>query len=107
MLFTDPMNSSHRIGYFYSPQPTIKKDIDYIWIKLQRPDFLMIPEPRHTDLNFTDFIMLLGVVQGILLTITGLFRQSRKEKFKALLFFSISCIITEIFLNRTSHAYVY
>lgn len=65
----------------------------------------MIPEPGHTDLNFTDFIILLGVVQGILLTITGLFRQSRKEKFKALLFFSITCTITEIFLNRTGYMY--
>jgi len=65
----------------------------------------MIPEPGHTELNFTDFIILLGVVQGFLLTIAGLFRPSRKEKFKALLFFSITCIIAEIFLNRTGYMY--
>lgn len=65
----------------------------------------MIPEPGHTELNFTDFIILLGVVQGILLTITGLVRPSRKEKFKAFLFFSITCIIAEIFLNRTGYMY--
>jgi AraC-like DNA-binding protein len=65
----------------------------------------MIPEPGHTELNFIDFIILLGVVQGILLTIAGLFRKSRKEKFKALLFFFLTCIIAEIFLNRTGYMY--
>lgn len=65
----------------------------------------MIPEPGHTDLNFTDFVILLGVVQGILLTVTGLFRKSRKEKFKGLLFLSMTCIIAEIFLNRTGYMY--
>lgn len=65
----------------------------------------MIPEPGHTDLNFVDFIILLGVVQGILLSLTGLFRNSHKEKFKSALFFSITCIIAEIFLNRTGYMY--
>jgi AraC-like DNA-binding protein len=65
----------------------------------------MIPEPGHTELNFVDFIILLGVVQGILLTITCLFRKKREEKFKAALFFSITCIIAEIFLNRTGYMY--
>jgi AraC-like DNA-binding protein len=65
----------------------------------------MIPEPGHTDLNFVDFVILLGVVQGILLTVTGLFRQGRKEKFKAVLFFLLTGIITEIFLNRTGYMY--
>lgn len=65
----------------------------------------MIPEPGHTDLNFPNFIILLGVVQGILLTITGLAQARRKSRLKALLFFSITCIITEIFLNRTGYMY--
>lgn len=65
----------------------------------------MIPEPGHTELNFTDFIILLGVVQGILLAVTGLFRRGRKEKFKAVLFFFLTCIIAEIFLNRTGYMY--
>jgi len=65
----------------------------------------MIPEPGHTELNFTDLIILLGVVQGILLSVTGLFRQGRKEKCKALLYFFITCTITEIFLNRTGYMY--
>jgi AraC-like DNA-binding protein len=65
----------------------------------------MIPEPGNTNLNFVDFVILLGVVQGILLAVTGLFRQSLKEKFKSLLFFAITCIIAEIFLNRTGYMY--
>jgi len=65
----------------------------------------MIPEPGYTNLNFTDLILLLGVVQGVLLTLTGLFRKNLKEKFKAMLFFSLTCIITEIFLNRTGYMY--
>ena len=65
----------------------------------------MIPEPGNTDLNFVDFVILLGVVQGIMLCITSLFRKGRKEKFKAALFFLLTCIILEIFLNRTGYMY--
>lgn len=65
----------------------------------------MIPEPGNTDLNFVDFVILLGVVQGIMLFITSLFRKGRKEKFKAALFFLLTCIILEIFLNRTGYMY--
>lgn len=65
----------------------------------------MIPEPGYSELNFTDFIILLGVVQGIMLTITSLFRKGRKEKFKAAMFFFLTCIIAEIFLNRTGYMY--
>jgi AraC-like DNA-binding protein len=65
----------------------------------------MIPEPGHTELNFTDFIILLGVVQGIMLTIASIFRKGRKEKFKAAMFFFLTCIIAEIFLNRTGYMY--
>jgi AraC-like DNA-binding protein len=65
----------------------------------------MIPEPGHTELNFTDFIILLGVVQGIMLTVTSLFRKGRKEKFKAAMSFFLTCIIAEIFLNRTGYMY--
>jgi len=65
----------------------------------------MIPEPGNTDLNFVDFVILLGVVQGIMLFITSLFRKGRKEKFKAAMFFFLTSIITEIFLNRTGYMY--
>ncbi len=65
----------------------------------------MIPEPGNIDLNFVDFVILLGVVQGIMLFITSLFRKGRKEKFKAALFFLLTCIILEIFLNRTGYMY--
>lgn len=65
----------------------------------------MIPEPGHTDLNFVDFVILLGVVQGIMLFITSIFRKGRKEKFKAALFFLLTGIILEIFLNRTGYMY--
>lgn len=65
----------------------------------------MIPEPGHTNLNFVDFVILLGVVQGIMLTITSLFRKGRKEKFKAAMFFFLTGIIAEIFLNRTGYMY--
>ncbi len=65
----------------------------------------MIHEPGNTDLNFVDFVILLGVVQGIMLFITSLFRKGRKEKFKAALFFILTCIILEIFLNRTGYMY--
>jgi AraC-like DNA-binding protein len=65
----------------------------------------MIPEPGHTELNFVDFVILLGVVQGIMLFITSLFKKGRREKFKATLFFLLTCIILEIFLNRTGYMY--
>lgn len=65
----------------------------------------MIPEPGNTDLNFVDFVILLGVVQGIMLFVSSLFRKGRKEKFKAVLFFLLTCIILEIFLNRTGYMY--
>jgi AraC-like DNA-binding protein len=65
----------------------------------------MIPEPGNTNLNFVDFVILLGVVQGIMLTVTSLFRKGRKEKFKAAMFFLLTCIIAEIFLNRTGYMY--
>jgi len=65
----------------------------------------MIPEPGNTDLNFVDFVILLGVVQGIMLCITSLFRKGRKEKFKAAMYFFLTCIIAEIFLNRTGYMY--
>ncbi|BBE19659.1 transcriptional regulator, AraC family [Aquipluma nitroreducens] len=65
----------------------------------------MIPEPGNTDLNLVDFVILLGVVQGIMLTITSLFRKGRKEKFKAAMFFFLTGIIAEIFMNRTGYMY--
>jgi AraC-like DNA-binding protein len=65
----------------------------------------MIPEPGQTSLNFVSFIILLGVVQGIILTIAGILKRGRKAKLKAVLFFSITCLIAEIFLNRTGYMY--
>lgn len=65
----------------------------------------MIPEPGNTILSFSSFIILLGVVQGNLLAVTGLLQSDRKSRLKGLLFFSLTCIITEIFLNRTGYMY--
>lgn len=65
----------------------------------------MIPEPGNTTLTFTSFIILLGVVQGTLLSITGLLHHDRKSKLKGFLFLGITCIVTEIFLNRTGYMY--
>jgi AraC-like DNA-binding protein len=65
----------------------------------------LIPPLGQTSLNFSSFIILLGVVQGILLTITWLFKPQFKAKLRGLLFLSITCIIAEIFLNRTGYMY--
>jgi AraC-like DNA-binding protein len=65
----------------------------------------LIPEPGNTSLSFSSFIILLGVVQGALLTATGLLHRDRKSRLKGFLFLSITLIITEIFLNRTGYMY--
>jgi AraC-like DNA-binding protein len=65
----------------------------------------LIPEPGNTSLSFSSFIILLGVVQGTLLAITGLLHRDRKSRLKGFLFLSITCIIAEIFLNRTGYMY--
>lgn len=65
----------------------------------------MIPQPGLINLNFTNFVILLGVVQGLLITISGLMQPQRKAKLKGFLFFSITCIIAEIFLNRSGYMY--
>lgn len=65
----------------------------------------MIPEPGNTNLSFSSFIILLGVVQGTLLAITGLLHLNRKSRLKGFLFLSITSIIAEIFLNRTGYMY--
>jgi AraC-like DNA-binding protein len=65
----------------------------------------LIPEPGNTSLSFSSFIILLGVVQGTLLMVTGLLRSDRSSRLKGFLFLSITCIIAEIFLNRTGYMY--
>jgi len=65
----------------------------------------LIPEPGDTILSFSSFIILLGVVQGTLLAFTGLIHRERKSRLKGFLFLSITCIIAEIFLNRTGYMY--
>ena len=65
----------------------------------------MIPEPGNTSLSFSSFIILLGVVQGTLLAMTGIFHRDRVSKLKGLLFLSMTLVITEIFLNRTGYMY--
>jgi AraC-like DNA-binding protein len=65
----------------------------------------LIPEPGNTSLSFSSFIILLGVVQGTLLAITGLMHRNRKSRLKGFLFLSMTCIIAEIFLNRTGYMY--
>jgi AraC-like DNA-binding protein len=44
-------------------------------------------------------------VQGILLTTTWLFKNQIHARLKGFLFLSITCIIAEIFLNRTGYMY--
>jgi AraC-like DNA-binding protein len=65
----------------------------------------LIPEPGQTILSFTSFILLLGVVQGLLLSVTGLLKPDRISRLRGFLFLSLTCIITEIFLNRTGYMY--
>jgi AraC-like DNA-binding protein len=65
----------------------------------------LIPEPGNTSLSFSSFIILLGVVQGTLLALTGFLHHDRKSRLKGFLFLSITCIIAEIFLNRTGYMY--
>jgi AraC-like DNA-binding protein len=65
----------------------------------------LIPEPGNTSLSFSSFIILLGVVQGTLLSVTGLLHRDRRSRLKGLLFLSVTCIIAEIFLNRTGYMY--
>ncbi len=65
----------------------------------------MIPELGQTNLNFSSFIILLGVVQGILLSVTGLVRKSTTGRIKGLIFLFFTCILTEMFLNRTGYMY--
>ncbi len=65
----------------------------------------MIPEPGQINLNFTNFIILLGVVQGILLSFTGLASKKVSGRIRGVLFFLITCIMTEFFLNRSGYMY--
>lgn len=65
----------------------------------------MLPQPGTTELNFTSFIILLGVVQGFLLAFTYLLQRSRKGLYAGLFFLAATLTITEIFLNRTGYMY--
>jgi len=65
----------------------------------------MIPEPGQTYLSFSGFVILLGVVQGILLSITGLVQKEKTSRIKGLIFLLFTLILTEIFLNRTGYMY--
>ena len=65
----------------------------------------MIPELGQTYLSFASFIILLGVVQGILLSVTGLAQKQLTARMKGLIFICFTLILTEIFLNRTGYMY--
>ena len=65
----------------------------------------MIPEPGQIDLSLSNFIILLGVVQGILLSITGFAGKNPPDKIRGFLFLIITCLMTEFFLNRTGYMY--
>lgn len=69
------------------------------------PLLQIFPELGETEINFPNFIILLGVVLGFLLSLTGLFAKHRNGRFSALLYFSITLILLEIFLNRTGYMY--
>ncbi len=65
----------------------------------------MVPEPGQINLSFANFIILLGLVQGVLLTITGLTSRKWPGIIKGLLFLTITLIMAEFFLNRTGYMY--
>lgn len=65
----------------------------------------MIPELGQTYLSFSSFIILLGVVQGGLLSVTGLAQKQFTARIKGLIFIIFTFILTEIFLNRTGYMY--
>ncbi|HEX3006245.1 MAG TPA: helix-turn-helix domain-containing protein [Bacteroidales bacterium] len=65
----------------------------------------MLPEPGTTELSFASFIILLGVVQGFLLTAIYLFQRTRQGTYTGLFFLAATLTITEIFLNRTGYMY--
>ena len=65
----------------------------------------MIPNPGQTILNFASFIIMLGVVQGTILTIIYFMQRTWKGIYSGLFFLSFTLIIAEIFLNRTGYMY--
>jgi AraC-like DNA-binding protein len=65
----------------------------------------MVPQPGDTTLNFTSFIILLGVVQGFILALTYLIHEARKYIFSGLFLLVATLTILEIFLNRTGYMY--
>lgn len=69
------------------------------------PLLQIFPALGETEINVPNFIILLGVVLGFLLTVSGLFIRHQKERFRVLLYFPITLILLEIFLNRTGYMY--
>jgi AraC-like DNA-binding protein len=65
----------------------------------------IFPELGETEMTVPNFIILLGVVLGFLLSLTGLFVRHPRERFRALLYFPFTLILLEIFLNRTGYMY--
>lgn len=65
----------------------------------------MIPQPGDTELNFISFIILLGVVQGFILTFTYFLQRTKRGFFIGLFFLVATFTILEIFLNRTGYMY--
>lgn len=65
----------------------------------------MIPNPGQTVLNFASFIIMLGIVQGVILTIIYFMQRTWKGIYSGLFFLSLTLIITEIFLNITGYMY--
>jgi AraC-like DNA-binding protein len=65
----------------------------------------VIPEPGQTSITLSGLIILLGVVQGVLLSITFLVQKQATARLKGLIFLCFTLIITEMFLNRTGYMY--
>jgi AraC-like DNA-binding protein len=65
----------------------------------------MVPQPGDTALGFTSFIILLGVVQGFILSLAYILRRSRTYVFAGLFLLVATLTILEIFLNRTGYMY--
>ncbi len=65
----------------------------------------IFPELGETEMTVPNFIILLGVVLGFLLSVTSLFVKNSRERFRGLLYFPFTLILLEIFLNRTGYMY--
>ena len=69
------------------------------------PILQIFPALGETEMNIPNFIILLGVVLGFLLSVTSMFVRHPRERFRGLLYFPFTLILLEIFLNRTGYMF--